>query len=90
MAKDIIKTRKAIDKYRKNHEKLEHAHGKAPDHSSIYTALKGKLDEGTFDLDEFFVASELMNIQNLGFADKADFESRATQADRAALAAMWR
>jgi hypothetical protein len=85
--------RKAVSDYRTAHAQL-HAQSYHPqihdDHTPLLEKLKGDLKEPGFTtLDEFFTQSEKLNITELGFEDKADFEAKATQADREALEAKW-
>jgi hypothetical protein len=85
--------RKAVSDYRTAHAQL-HAQSHYPqihdDHTPLLEKLKGDLKEPGFaTLDEFFTQSEKLNITELGFEDKADFEAKATQADREALEAKW-
>ncbi|GAJ14182.1 unnamed protein product, partial [marine sediment metagenome] len=41
-------------------------------------------------LAKFWAESDLLNIQELGFADREDFEAKATEVDREALELKWR
>ena len=85
--------RQAVSDYRAAHAQL-HAKSYYPqihdDHTPLFEKLKDDLKEpGFFSLDDFFKASEDLNITELGFRDRADFEAKATQADREALKAKW-
>lgn len=89
----ILAGRKAVDAYRTAHTALY----KKPWHKGIpgeHTPLlnimvKAFKGLGFNTIQEFFDASELLNIQELGFVDREDFERRATKADREALRRMW-
>ncbi len=85
--------RQAVSDYRAAHAQL-HTQGYYPqihdDHTPLLEELKGEFKEQDFNtLDEFFDASELLNLNDLGFKDRVDFEARATEADREALKAKW-
>jgi hypothetical protein len=91
---NILAGRTAVDAYRAGHAGLydEPWHKGIPqEHTPLLNELLAKLQEqGLTSLDEFFAASDELNIQELGFMDRADFESKATDADREALERMWR
>lgn len=85
--------RRAVDTYRAAHAQL---HGRSwypqihDDHTPLLEKAIEALKVAGFDsLDAFFAASELQNIMELGFADLADFEASATQADREAFETKW-
>lgn len=84
--------RKAIDKYRKAHQKL-HAkpwHKKVPEeHTPLLNEMLGELNElGFQSLREFEQADQELIIQELGFASREGFEACATADDWARFDAM--
>jgi hypothetical protein len=91
---NILAGRSAVDAYRVDHAKLYEKpwhKGIPEEHTPLLNNLLADLQgRGFTSLDEFFDASEELNIQELGFASREDFEARATEADREALEGMWR
>lgn len=89
----ILAGREAVDEYRAAHTELHSMpwhRGVPEEHTPLLDNLLVKLEgQGLNSLDEFFTTSEELNIQELGFEDKADFDSRATEADWEALKEMW-
>ena len=90
----VLKGREAVDAYRTAHTNL-YLDGWYKGISEAHTPLLEQLlkdlsEQGFNSLDEFFTASWELNIQELGFKDKADFDSKATDADRKALEGKWR
>lgn len=87
----VIQGRKAVDAYRTAHTKLYEKgwhRGIPKEHTPLLNKLKDTLQKLGFNtIQEFFDASELLNIQELGFKDRADFELKAT--GREALDRMW-
>ena len=86
--------RRAVSTYRAAHAQL-HTKTWYPqihdDHTPLLERLKNDLKElGFSSLDEFFSASEELNMKELGFRDRGDFESKATRADWEALELKWR
>lgn len=86
--------RRAVSDYRAAHAQL-HAQGYHPqvhdDHTLLLDRMKAELEgQGFSSPDGFFSTSEELNIAELGFKDRADFETKATLADREALEAKWR
>jgi hypothetical protein len=90
---NIIAGRNAVDAYRADHAKLYDKpwhRGIPQEHTPLLNNLLAELKGQGFDsLDQFFEASQEQNMQELGFEDKADFEAKATEADREALERMW-
>jgi hypothetical protein len=89
----ILLGRQAVDAYREAHrllyEKPWHR-GIPEEHTPLLnTTLDALRQQGLNSLEEFFAASEELNIQELGFQDKADFETKASEADIEALEGMW-
>ena len=85
--------RRAVNAYRAAHAQL-HTKTWYPqihdDHTPLLERLKDDLKEQNFNsLDEFWDASEELNIKELGFKDKADFETKATGTDWRALELKW-
>lgn len=91
---NILAGRTAVDAYRTAHTKLHSTSwhkGIPEEHTPLLNTLLGGLKEQDFDsLKEFFDSSEELNMKELGFTDRQDFETRATDNDREALEEMWR
>ena len=89
----VLAGRKAVDAYRTAHIKLYERgwHKDIPEeHTPLLNIMLGAFKgQGFNSIQEFFDASELLNIQELGFADREDFKARATDADRQNLEEMW-
>ena len=90
---NILAGRTAVDAYRADHAKLYSKpwhKGIPEEHTPLLDNLLADLKgQGFTSLDEFFDASELLNIEELGFTSREDFEAEATEADREALEGMW-
>lgn len=90
---DIVAGRKAVDAYREEHTKLYSKpwhRGIPEEHTPLLNKLLADLKEQAFNsLEEFFNASRELNMGELGYSSKEDFEARATDADRKALREMW-
>jgi hypothetical protein len=89
----ILPGRKAVDAYRTAHlalhSKLWHR-GIPEEHTPLLNIMvKAFKGLGFKTIQEFFNASVLLNLQELGFADMEDFVNRATDADREALRLKW-
>ena len=98
--------RKAVDAYRKAHTKLHEKgwrKGISEDHTQLLEKLVSDLEaagvvspETDFEtkktkvLSEFWEASDEQNVKELGFADKKDFDEKATKEDKDALRTKWR
>jgi len=89
----ILAGRKAVDAYRISHSKLYEGgwhKGIPEEHTPLLGIMRKVLQEqGFWYLQDFFDTSELLNIQELGFKDRADFDARAPDTDREALDRMW-
>ena len=89
----ILKGRKAVDAYRLAHTQLYAGgwhKGIPEEHTPLLKKMLAYLKKQGFNsLDEFFAASEELNIQKLGFKDRKDFEANASETDRQALDRMW-
>ena len=89
----ILKGREAIDAYRTAHIQLYAGgwhKGIPEEHTSLLEKMLAELKRQDLNsLDQFFAASEELNMQELGFASREDFEARGTDADRQALEGMW-
>ena len=90
----IVKGRLAVDTYRDAHTQL-YSNGWHKGISEEHTPLLDKLlvklkGQSFYSLAEFWDASDLLNIWELGFTDWEDFEARATDADRKLLEGMWK
>ena len=89
----IIAGRTAVDAYREAHRQLHikpwHK-GIPEEHTPLLDKLLDELKkQGLNSLGEFFTASEELNIQELGFTSRGDFEAKATELDKANLMEMW-
>ncbi len=101
----ILAGRNQIDAYRTAHSKLYSKgwhKGIPEEHTPLLKALVNALEglgftstETDFEpkkteiLAKFWADSDLLNVQELGFTSKEDFEVRASEADREALEGMW-
>jgi hypothetical protein len=89
----ILAGRNAVDAYRDAHRQLHiepWRKGIPQEHTPLLNELLAKLqEEGLTSLDEFFAASDELNIQELGYKDRADFETKAIATDIEALERMW-
>ena len=71
----ILKGRKAVDAYRVAHTALyaidPHRKSIPEEHTPLLNTMLDDLKKPSFNsLDEFFAASEELNIQELGFKDR--------------------
>ena len=86
--------RDVVDDYRANHAKLYDKpwhRGIPEDHTPLLEImLAGLKKQGFNSIQEFFDASEELNVQELGFASGEDFDARATMADYEALELKWK
>lgn len=89
----ILAGRKAVDAYREAHELL---HEQVKDrtvhdrHTPLLEQMLTELGmEGFVSLSGFFSESRLLNLNEFGFIDQADFEANATEADKIALRERW-
>ena len=98
--------RSAVDVYRDAHAQLhEKSYYRAihADHTPLLEQLIDGLDKVGFTSTEsdfiskkteilanFFDTSDLENIKELGFENKADFKGNATKEDKLALREMWK
>lgn len=89
----ILAGRKAVDAYREAHRQLHSKpwhRGIPEEHTPLLNKQLAKFKKLGFNsLQEFFDASELLNVQELGYASKEAFELEATEADRITLLEMW-
>ena len=102
----ILAGRKAVDAYRQAHKRLYASgwyKGISEDHTPLLEKLVASLEKLGFTsteidfepkkteiLAKFWKDSDLLNIKELGFVDRADFEKRATDTDREALRLKWK
>lgn len=102
----VLKGRKAVDAYREAHRQLYSKpwhRGIPEEHTPLLKAMVIVLEKQGFTsaetdfepkktevLAKFWEASDLLNIRELGFTDREDFEQNATDANREALDRMWR
>jgi len=89
----VLAARQAVDAYREAHRGL---HGKPwhqgvpEEHTPLLDAMLAALGEQGFgSLGDFFTESELANVQELGYADQAEFDARSSAAEKEALSRMW-
>ncbi len=103
--KKILAGRKAVDAYRKAHRQLHSKpwhRGIPGEHTPLLNIMVKAFKGLSFNtIQEFFDASDLANIQELGFASGGDFwdkydeageiitQGKSTEADREALGRMW-
>lgn len=91
--KEILKGREAVDAYRAAHALLYSGgwhKGIPEEHTPLLNTMLVDLKKQGFNtLGEFFAANDELNVQELGFKNRADFEARATKTDREALEGMW-
>lgn len=101
----ILAGRKAVDAYRTAHLQLHSKpwhRGIPEEHTPLLQALVNALEglgftsteldfepKKTEILAKFWDDSDLLNIQELGFASREDFEANATDADYEALRLKW-
>lgn len=101
----ILAGREAVDAYREAHHQLHSKpwhRGVPEEHTPLLETLVTALEKLGFTstetdfepkkteiLAKFFNASELLNIQELGFTDREDFGIKATDADSEALRLKW-
>ena len=89
----VLKGRAAVDAYREAHRLLhsEPWHKGVPEaHTPLLLELRKKLGKLGFNtIQDAFDASDELNIQELGFKDKADFGAKAAEANRKALELKW-
>jgi len=102
----ILPGRKVVDAYREAHSQLHAKgwyKGISEDHMPLLEKLIADLEkigitstEKDFGpkkneiLAKFWAESDLLNLQELGFKDREDFEKRAKDTDREALEAKWK
>ena len=89
----VLSGRQAVDAYRLAHGTL-HAQpwhrGIPDDHTPLLNTLLNELRQLGFNsLEEFFDASEELNIKELGFQSRQDFQTKAVDADWEVLERMW-
>jgi hypothetical protein len=91
---EILSGRTVADAYREAHAQLHSKpwhRGIPEEHAPLLNDLTDALGKQGFgSISEFFAASEQLNIEELDFKDGADFEARATKADREALKLKWK
>lgn len=79
----VLKGREAVDAYRQAHTKL-HSKGWHKGMSEEHTPLLDKVlvkfkEQGFNSLEDFFTASEELNLQELGFASILDFQKKIVE-----------
>ena len=76
----IVAGRKAVDAYREAHRALYSKpwhRGVPEEHTPLLNIMVKAFNGLGFNtIQEFFDASDLLNIQELGFADREDFEAK--------------
>ncbi len=89
----IRAARKAVDSYREAHAHLykEGWRKEIPkEHTTLLEQLLAELqNQGFSSLEQFFAQSEELNIEELGFTSRDEFERRAKEKEREALERMW-
>ena len=90
----VIEGRKAVDAYRTTHTQLYGGgwhKGIPEEHTPLLETMLADLKKQGFNsLDEFFSASEELNVQELGFATTEDFLKNHTEADEEASRLQWK
>ena len=106
MTTQIETGRNAVDAYREAHRKMHEKgwhKGTAAAHTPMLNTLVSSLEKAGFVssekdagkkreeiLSSMWNASDEHNVKELGFIDKADFDEKATEADREAMKSKWR
>ena len=92
----ITQLRLAVDAYREAHRLIHSVHwhkGVPEEHTPPLIELKKALVELGYDektvLQDAFADSELLNIHELGYTDKADFRAGASKTEKIALKEKW-
>lgn len=89
----VLAGRHRVDVYRTAHTALHSQgwhKGIPEEHTPLLNIMLGAFKGlGFSSVDEFFVASELFNIQELGFKNIEDFKAKATETDIQKLMEMW-
>jgi hypothetical protein len=89
----VISARDAVDGYRLAHSQLHASgwhRGIPEEHTPLLNKLLAELKQHGFSsLRQFWDASQELNILELGFNSREDFETKATPADTEALERMW-
>lgn len=90
----VTSGRLAVDAYRLAHAQLHSTgwhKGISEEHTPLLNTMLSELKKQGFNsLQEFFRASQELNILELGFKSREDFEAKATDAEIEALEGMWR
>lgn len=102
----VLNGRKAVDAYRKAHHILHSKpwhKGVPEEHTPLLKAMVNALEKQGFIsiekefepkkteiLTKFFDESDLLNIQELWFIDREDFDKRATAEDKETLTSKWK
>jgi hypothetical protein len=90
---NILAGRNAVDAYRDAHRQLhtEPWHKDIPqEHTPLLDNLLAELEgQGFESLGVFFDTSQELNMQELGYGDRQDFEDKATATDIEVLERMW-
>ena len=89
----VISGRLAVDAYRLAHAQL-HAtgwhKGIPEEHTPLLNTMLDEFKKQGFNsLQEFFDASQELNMLELGFISKEGFETKATEVEREVLEGMW-
>lgn len=89
----VLEGQASVEAYREVHRQLhaqEWHKGIPQEHTPLLNTMLAELNtQGFNSLEDFFESSQELNISELGFASKEDFEARASSADREALDRMW-
>ena len=89
----VISGRLAVDACRLAHAQLHSTgwhKGIPEEHTPLLNTMLDELRKQDFNsLQEFFDASQEMNILELGFISREDFEAKANEAERETLEGMW-
>ena len=89
----VLSGRQAVNAYRLAHSQFHLTgwhKGISEEHTPLLNTMLAKLKKQGFNShDEFFDASDELNVKELGFASREDFETKAIEADIEALDRMW-
>lgn len=88
----ILAGRVAVDSYRTAHAKLYEKgwhKGIPEEHTPLLEKMLKAWEPFGYTLDNFWEISEELNMKELGFKDRKDFEAKATKQDIDTLDRMW-
>lgn len=89
VSQKVYSGRSAVDAYRLTHQQLQPPNMPEKHTPFLEKMLNDLSIQGFKSIDEFFTASDELNIKELGFKDRLDFNTKAKQRDINALDGMW-